>query len=183
MSYILGISCFYHDSAIAIIMVGEILFAAQEERYSRQKHDPTFPIRSIKKSLEYLSIDLHDIKSIVFYDKPFLKFERLLETYLATIPWGFNSFRMSIPIWLREKLFLKDLLIKNLKKIDKNYKGKNIFFTEHHFSHAASAFYPSPFKKAVILVIDGVGEWATSSISIGENNNIKILKELHFLIQ
>ena len=180
MSYILGISCFYHDSAITIIKNGEIKFAAQEERYTRIKHDSSFPINAIKKSLDYLDINLSDIKSIVFYDKPFLKFERLLETYIATIPISYNSFRMAIPIWLREKLFLKDLLIKSLRKISKGFKGDNLFFTEHHFSHAASAFYPSPFEESAILVIDGVGEWATTSLSVGRKNKIEILKEINF---
>ena len=180
MTYILGISCFYHDSAISIIKNGEIIFAAQEERYSRKKHDASFPEKAIKKALDYLQINLTDISSIVFYDKPFLKFERLLETYIATVPFGYNSFRMAIPIWLREKLFLKDLLIKSLKKITKDFKGTNLFFTEHHFSHAASAFYPSPYDEAAILVIDGVGEWATTSLSVGKKNKIKILQEINF---
>ncbi len=180
MTKILGISAFYHDSAAALIDNGKIIAAAQEERFSRKKHDASFPINAINYVIEESGFKEEDIKSFVFYDKPFLKFERLIETYIAFAPFGLNSFRMAMPVWLREKLFLKDLLLKELRKKFKEIKSSNIYFSEHHMSHAASAFYPSPFKKAVILSLDGVGEWATSTIGVGNEENIEIKKEIHF---
>jgi len=178
--YILGISAYYHDSAAALIHNGEIISAAQEERFSRKKHDSSFPLGSVNFLLEDANIKLSDIDGIAFYDKPLLKFERLIETYIATSPLGFNSFRMAMPIWLREKLFLKDLIINELKNFDKSFNGEKIYFAEHHLSHAASAFYPSPFEESLILTVDGVGEWATTTLCIGKNEKIDILKEIHF---
>ena len=181
MTSILGISAFYHDSAAALIIDGKIISAAQEERFSRKKHDPRYPHNAIEFVLNDSNLKLSDIDHIVFFEKPFLKFERLLETYLAFAPKGFASFSMSMPIWLREKLFQKKFLFDQLKKHDKNFKDINkIFFSEHHYSHAASAFYPSPFKEAIILTLDGVGEWATTTLAIGKENQIKMLKEIHF---
>ena len=170
MTSILGISAFYHDSAAALIVDGKIIAAAQEERFTRIKHDPSYPSNAIRYVLSEANLKLDQIDYVAFYDKPFLKFERLLETYVANAPKGLNSFRMAMPIWLREKLFLKDLLLRDLKKLDSNFKIEKILFCEHHFSHAASAFYPSPFEEAVVLTIDGVGEWATSSVAIGKGN-------------
>ncbi len=181
MTYILGISAFYHDSAAALIHKGEIIGAVQEERFSRIKHDDSFPKRAIKFLLKENYLNLNDIEVIVFYEKPFLKFERLLETYIAFAPSGFKSFCASIPIWLREKLFQKKLIFDELQKIERNFKNqKKIKFSEHHLSHAASAFYPSPFEKAAILTLDGVGEWATSTISIGQGNTIEMKQEISF---
>lgn len=178
---VLGISAFYHDSAAALIDDGVIIAAAQEERFSRKKHDARFPVNALEYCLKQAGVGLGDIDQVVFYDKPFLKFERLVETYLAFAPRGFKSFRMSIPLWLREKLFLKDLLIKELKKADasKKWNGK-LLFSEHHLSHAASTFFPSPFDEAVVLTMDGVGEWATTSAAIGKGNTLKVFKEIHF---
>jgi len=180
MTYILGISALYHDSAAALLRDGAIVAAAQEERFTRKKHDPGFPENAIDYVLKAAEIDLADVAHVVFYDKPFLKFERLLETYLATAPKGFNSFRKAMPVWLREKLFLKDLLIKQLRTFEKEFAGNRLMFTEHHFSHAASAFYPSPFEDAIVLTLDGVGEWATTTVAIGRGRDLKIVKELHF---
>ena len=181
MTYILGISAFYHDSSAALLKDGEIISAVQEERFTRIKHDSSFPSESIKYILDDSSIKLGDIEAIVFYEKPFLKFERLLETYIAFAPKGFKSFSASMPVWLREKLFQKDLILKELKNIDQSFTNlKKIKFSEHHASHAASAYYPSPFNEAMILTLDGVGEWATSTIGIGKKNKFEILKELHF---
>ena len=180
MRYILGISAFYHDSAAALLSDGEIIFAIQEERFSRIKHDASFPVNSILYILNKANISILDIDDIVFYDKPFLKFERLLETYLANIPSGFKSFKVAMPIWLREKLFLKIMLKKEFKKIDKNFDSTKLNFSEHHFSHASSAFYPSPFDNAIVLTLDGVGEWATSTVAIGNQNQLTIVKEIHF---
>ena len=177
---LLGISAFYHDSAAAIIINGKIIAAAQEERFTRVKHDSSYPSRSINYVLSEANINLDLVDAVIFYDKPLLKFERLLETYIALSPRGFNSFRLAMPLWLREKLFLKDYLLKYLKKIDKNFPNEKIFFSEHHLSHAASAFYASPYEKAVIITLDGVGEWASSSIAIGNKNKIEIKKEIHF---
>jgi carbamoyltransferase len=178
---ILGISAFYHDSAAAVIVDGKITAAAQEERFSRKKHDARFPINAIKYVLEENNIKLSEIDYIVFFEKPFLKFERLLETYLAFAPKGFKSFSMSMPIWLREKLFQKKLIFDELNQIDENFNDiKKIKFSEHHYSHAASAFFPSPFKEAIVLTLDGVGEWATTTVSIGKENNLEIIKEIHF---
>ncbi|PCJ86039.1 MAG: hypothetical protein COA57_06755 [Flavobacteriales bacterium] len=178
---ILGISAFYHDSAAAILQDGKILAAAQEERFTRKKHDPNFPSNAVRYCLEHTGISIDDLDAIVFYDKPLLKFERLLETYYRFSPKGLRSFLMAIPVWLREKLFLKKLIYDELKEIQ-NYDKKKVklLFPEHHLSHAASAFYPSPFDEAAILTLDGVGEWATASICHGKGSKIKILKELHF---
>jgi carbamoyltransferase len=178
---ILGISAFYHDSAAALIDDGDIIAAAQEERFTRAKHDERFPENAISYCLEASEIDISEIDFVAFYDKPFLKFERLLETYVSFAPKGFQSFRMAIPIWLREKLFQKDLLRKEFKKFDPDFDWQNkLLFAEHHQSHAASAFYPSPFEEAVVLTMDGVGEWATTSVAIGSGNNLNVTKELHF---
>ena len=181
MKSILGISAFYHDSAAALLIDGKIIAAAQEERFTRKKHDPSYPYNSIKYVLSEAKLELSQIDQIVFYEKPFLKFERLLETYLAFAPKGFTTFLMSIPVWLREKLFQKKFIFDQLKRNDKKFNDiEKISFSEHHFSHAASAFYPSPYDEAVILTLDGVGEWATSTIAIGKDNKISIIKEIHF---
>ena len=181
MTSILGISAFYHDSAAAMIIDGEIISAAQEERFSRKKHDPSYPFNAVKYVLKNSNLKLSEVDHIVFFEKPFLKFERLLETYLAFAPKGFTSFSMSMPIWLREKLFQKKFLFDNLKQHDENFKDINkINFSEHHFSHAASAFYPSPFDEAIIVTLDGVGEWATTTVAVGKGNKISMLKEIHF---
>ena len=178
---ILGISAFYHDSAASIVINGKIIAAAQEERFSRIKHDASFPFEAIKFCLEFAKIKLKDLNYIVFYEKPFLKFERLLETYLGFAPKGFESFKVSMPIWIKDKLFQKYIIKKNLENFfSSKIKTTKILFTEHHVSHAASAFYPSTFKKSAIIVMDGVGEWATTSIGIGENNKIRMLSEIHF---
>ena len=181
MNSILGISAFYHDSAAALLINGKIIAAAQEERFTRKKHDPSYPFNSINYVLKEANMNLSQIDQIVFYEKPFLKFERLLETYLAFAPKGFRSFLMSMPIWLKEKLFQKKFLFDQLKRNDQSFnKIEKISFSEHHFSHAASAFYPSPFKEAVILTLDGVGEWATSTLALGKENKISIIKEINF---
>ena len=169
MTYILGISAFYHDSAACLLKDGEIIAAAQEERFTRKKHDSSYPFNAIEFVLKYSKIKLSEVNQIVFFEKPFLKFERLLETYVAFAPRGFTSFCKAMPIWLREKLFQKNFLLNRLKEHDANFKSdKNIFFSDHHLSHAASAFYPSPFEEAVILTADGVGEWATTTIAVGK---------------
>jgi carbamoyltransferase len=178
---ILGISAFYHDSAAALVEDGRIAAAAQEERFSRKKHDARFPVHAIRYCLSQGGTDMGGVDHVVFYDKPFLKFERLVETYLAFAPRGFQSFRMAIPLWLREKLFLKDLLKNELGKLNgrHGWNGK-LLFSEHHLSHAASAFFPSPFDEAIILTMDGVGEWATTSAAIGKGKDIEVHKEIHF---
>tara|TARA_Y100001970_G_scaffold283604_1_gene399180 strand:- start:3041 stop:4879 length:1839 start_codon:yes stop_codon:yes gene_type:complete len=180
--YILGISAFYHDSAACIIKNNEIIAAAQEERFTREKHDSGFPFQSIEFCIKAAKIQPEEINNIVFYEKPFLKFERLLETYLAFAPKGFKSFVKSMPIWIKEKLFQKAIIVKNLQNIfGKNIDWKKrLYFSEHHLSHAASAFYPSPFKNAAILSIDGVGEWATTSIAVGKEEKIEMLEEINF---
>ncbi len=176
---ILGISCYYHDSAAALVVDGEIDSAVQEERFTRKKHDSNFPVNSIKYILKKNKIKLNEIDYIVFYEKPFLKFERLLETYLDNIPFGLKSFLKSMPIWAKEKLFQKQNIFKELKNIDENFKDKSkLKFVEHHVSHAASAYYPSPFNDAIIFTADGVGEWATTTIGIGKENKIDLLKEI-----
>ncbi|WP_375579309.1 carbamoyltransferase N-terminal domain-containing protein [Marivirga tractuosa] len=178
---ILGISAFYHDSAAAIVEDGNIIAAAQEERFTRKKHDPSFPTNAVKYCLQECATSLDKLDAIVFYDKPFLKFERLLETYYGFAPKGLKSFITAIPVWLKEKIFLKKLIFDELRKIEAFDKKKvNLLFPEHHLSHAASAFFPSNFKDSAILTIDGVGEWATASICHGKDNNISILKELKF---
>jgi carbamoyltransferase len=180
MTAILGISAFYHDSAAALVVDGEIIAAAQEERFTRNKHDPGYPHNAIDYVLSEGGLTLDQVDYVAFYDKPFLKFERLLETYVAHAPKGFKSFSMAMPVWLREKLFLKDQLFKELKKLDENFAIEKLLFGEHHFSHAASAFYPSPFEEAVVLTLDGVGEWATTTVAIGKGNALDIVKEIHF---
>jgi carbamoyltransferase len=179
---ILGISAFYHDSAAALVVRGEIVAAAQEERFTRRKHDPGFPRHAIEYCLRAAGTDLEGIDYVAFYDKPLLKFERLLETYLAFAPRGFKSFSMAIPVWLREKLFLKDLLLTELGKLgaDKKSLEPRIVFSEHHLSHAASAFFPSPFEEAAVLTMDGVGEWATTSLASGKGSNLEVYREIHF---
>ena len=181
MTSILGISAFYHDSAAALIVDGKIIAAVQEERFSRKKHDSSYPFHSVEYVLKEARLKLSEIDYIVFYEKPFLKFERLLETYVAFAPKGFKSFSASMPLWLKEKLFQKKTLFDELKIHDKRFQDINkIYFSEHHLSHAASAFYPSPFKDAIVLTADGVGEWATTTVAIGENNKLEIVKEIHF---
>ena len=181
MTFILGISAFYHDSAAALIKNGKIIAAAQEERFTRKKHDSGYPENAINFVLNFAKIKLSQVDHIVFYEKPFLKFERLLETYVAFAPRGFSSFSKAMPIWLREKLFQKKLIMDYLKTQDKNFKDENkILFSEHHLSHAASAFYPSPFENAIVLTADGVGEWATTTVAIGKGDKLELKKELHF---
>ena len=178
---ILGLSAFYHDSAAALVVDGQIIAAAQEERFSRKKHDSRFPHQALAYCLSEGGISLSEIDHVAFYDKPFLKFERLLETYLAFAPKGFRSFRMAIPLWLKEKLFQKQLLRDELRSFDPHFDWETkLLFTEHHQSHAASAFFPSPFDEAVILTMDGVGEWATTSVGFGRGNHLEMRKELHF---
>ena len=180
MAKVLGISAYYHDSAAALIIDGEIIAAAQEERFTRKKHDSSFPRFAIEFCLTQADISFSEIDYLAFYDKPFLKFERLLETYIAFAPKGFSSFRKAIPTWLREKLFMKDMLLREIRNVYKDFEEKKLMFSEHHLSHSASAFFPSTFQDAVILTVDGVGEWATASISIGHENSIEIIKEIHF---
>tara|TARA_B100001057_G_scaffold207855_1_gene208520 strand:- start:1188 stop:3026 length:1839 start_codon:yes stop_codon:yes gene_type:complete len=182
MSSILGISAFYHDSAACILINGKIVAAAQEERFTRKKHDSSFPQNAVEFVLEYAKLKLSEVDQIIFFEKPFLKFERLLETYVAFAPKGFLSFSKAVPIWIKEKLFQKNLLQNKLKDHDINYdkKKENLFFSDHHLSHAASAFFPSPFNEAVIITADGVGEWATTTVAIGKSNNLEIKKEIHF---
>ena len=178
---VLGVSAFYHDSAAALIDDGRIVAAAQEERFTRKKHDAGFPAKAIEFCLERAGIGLNEVDFVAFYDKPFLKFERLLETYLAFAPRGFTSFNMAMPMWLREKLFQKDLLRKEFRKFDDEFDWLNkLLFAEHHQSHAASAFFPSPFEEAVVLTMDGVGEWATTSVAAGAGNRLEVTKEIHF---
>jgi carbamoyltransferase len=176
---ILGVSAFYHDSAAALVRDGEIVAAAQEERFTRRKHDAGFPANAIQYCLAAGGVTLRDLDYVVFYDKPFLKFERLLETYLAAAPGGFRSFQAALPIWLREKLFQKDLLRRGLRTLG-GLPPEKLLFTEHHVSHAASAFYPSPFGEALVLTMDGVGEWATTSAAVGRGKNLEVIKEIHF---
>ncbi len=181
MTTILGISAFYHDSAAALLKNGNIIAAAQEERFTRKKHDAGYPFYAVDYVLSEGNVNLTEIDHIVFFEKPFLKFERILETYLAFAPFGFKSFSMSMPIWLREKLFQKKFLLDNLKRHDKKFNDlEKINFSEHHYSHASSAFFPSPFEEAVVLTLDGVGEWATTTVAIGKKNELKMVKEIHF---
>ena len=178
---ILGLSAFYHDSAAALVVDGQVVAAAQEERFTRKKHDSGFPHHAVAYCLAEAGVRLADIDHVAFYDKPFLKFERLLETYLAFAPRGFRSFRMAIPLWLKEKLFQKQLLRDELSAFDPDFDWQSkLLFTEHHQSHAASAFFPSLFEEAVILTMDGVGEWATTSVGFGRGNHLEMRKELHF---
>ena len=181
MNSVLGISAFYHDSAATIIINGKIIAAAQEERFTRKKHDSSYPFHAIEFVLDFAKIKLSEVDEIIFFEKPFLKFERLLETYVAFAPKGFKSFCMSMPIWLKDKLFQKKMLFNELKKHDSKFNDINkIYFSDHHLSHAASAFFPSPFEEAIVLTADGVGEWATTTVAIGKGNNLEIKKEIHF---
>ena len=177
---ILGLSAFYHDSAAALLRDGEIVAAAQEERFSRKKHDARFPHHAVEYCLAEEGIRLDDVDYVVFYDKPFLKFERLLETYLSFAPRGIRSFMMAMPLWIREKLFQKELLRKELSAFGRDFDAERLLFTEHHMSHAASAFFPSPFEEAAVLTMDGVGEWATTSVARGRGNSLEMLREIHF---
>lgn len=179
--FTLGISAYYHNSAAAITSKGKIIAAAEEERFTRIKNDPSFPAQAIRYCLDEAGVDLKDIGCVVFYDKPFLKFERLIETYLSFAPHGLRSFLRAIPVWIREKIFLKDLLHSSLKKVGAyDKKSLKLLFAEHHLSHAASAYYPSPYQEAAIVTMDGIGEWATTTISKGEGAGITMLKEMHF---
>ncbi len=182
MSSILGISAFYHDSAACLLINGKITAAAQEERFTRIKHDSNYPHNAVEFVLNYANLKLSEIDQIIFFEKPFLKFERLLETYVAFAPKGFASFSKAMPIWIKEKLFQKNLLQNKLKNHDVSYdkKKENIYFSDHHLSHAASAFFPSPFNEAVVITADGVGEWATTTVAVGKNNDLEIKKEIHF---
>ena len=181
MTSILGISAFYHDSAASIVIDGKIIAAAQEERFTRIKHDSNYPYNAVEFVLKYANLKLSNVDHIVFFEKPFLKFERLLETYVAFAPKGFSQFTKAMPLWLRDKLFQKKQLINFLKIHDNNFKDENkLFFSEHHLSHAASAFYPSPFNEAIVLTADGVGEWATTTVAIGKGKELQIKKEIHF---
>ena len=181
MKIILGISAFYHDSAATILIDGKIIAAAQEERFTRKKHDSDYPFNAIEFVLNYADIRLSEVDQIIFFEKPFLKFERLLETYVAFAPKGFKSFCKAMPIWLKEKLFQKKIIYNELKRHDKNFKDENrIYFSDHHLSHAASAFFPSPFEEAIVLTADGVGEWATTTVAIGKQHTLEIKKEIHF---
>ena len=180
--YILGISAFYHDSAACLIYDGTVIAAAQEERFTRKKHDAAFPHFAIRYCLEEAGISANEVVNIVFYEKPFVKFERLIETYLAFAPRGFRGFSASMPVWIKEKLFQKSILTKELSATlggEINWRER-LLFSEHHLSHAASAFYPSPFENAVVLTLDGVGEWTTTSVAIGQGKKLKIVKEIHF---
>ncbi|MDA9605662.1 carbamoyltransferase [Candidatus Pelagibacter sp.] len=180
--YILGISAFYHDSAACLIKDGEIIAAVQEERFSRKKHDASFPHFAIRYCLKEAKISPNEINNIVFYEKPFVKFERLLETYLAFAPKGFSSFSKAIPVWIKDKLFQKSILIKEINTTLGNGVNwrERLLFSEHHLSHAASAFYPSPFESAAVLTMDGVGEWTTTSLALGNGNSLKVVKEIKF---
>ncbi len=178
---ILGVSAYYHDAAAALVRDGEIVAAAQEERFTRKKHDCGFPRHAIAYCLDEARLSGSELDAVVFYDKPFLKFERILETYFAFAPRGFRSFAKGLPVWIKEKLFQKDMLLKELRQIDPEADWRSkLLFSEHHLSHAASAFYPSPFERAAILTMDGVGEWATTSLAVGNGKEIRILKEIHF---
>ena len=180
-SRILGISAFYHDSAAALVVDGRIVAAAQEERFTRKKHDPRFPMLSVRYCLDQAGIKASDLDHVVFYEKPFIKFERLLETYLAFAPSGYQSFRLAVPLWLKEKLFQKRLLRQSLQEIDPDIDWESrLLFTDHHQSHAASAFFASPFEEAAVLTLDGVGEWTTTSSGIGNGNRLDITREINF---
>ena len=181
MKTILGISAFYHDSAATILVDGKIIAAAQEERFTRKKHDSNYPYNAIEFVLDFAKVKLSEVDQIIFFEKPFLKFERLLETYVAFAPRGFKSFCMAMPVWLKDKLFQKKMIFNELKRHDNNFNDiKKIYFSDHHLSHAASAFFPSPFEEAIVLTADGVGEWATTTVAIGKGNNLEIKKEIHF---
>lgn len=178
---VLGLSAFYHDSAAALLEGGRIAAAAQEERFTRKKHDSSFPEEAVSYCLDQAGVTLGDVDLVAFYDKPFLKFERLLETYLTFAPHGFQSFQMAMPVWLREKLFQKGMLRRRCQQYDPEFDWRTkLVFAEHHQSHAASAFYPSPFEEALVLTMDGVGEWATTSVALGRGNDLSVIKEIHF---
>jgi carbamoyltransferase len=179
---ILGISAFYHDSAAALVEDGYIVAAAQEERFTRKKHDPAFPENAIRFCLDKAKIDMDSVDHVVFFEKPLVKFERLVETYLANVPAGFQSFRMAVPLWIKEKLFQKSGLVKSLKQFSatEQFDAKRLLFADHHQSHAASAFFPSPFEEAVVLTMDGVGEWTTTSLSVGRGNTVELKREIKF---
>lgn len=180
MTKIIGISSYFHDSAVALIIDGKVVYAAQEERFTRIKHDFNFPLKSLKNLLEFNKLKIEDIDYFVFFEKPFLKFERLIETYLALAPKGIIQFLKAMPIWLNQKLFMKKIIEREINKISKNFDIKKLFFSEHHLSHAASCFYPSPFDKSVVFTADGVGEWTTTSVAIGNKNKLEIIKEIYF---
>ncbi len=177
---IIGISAFFHDSAVALIEDGKVIYASQEERFTRKKNDSSFPDNALKDLFAFNRIKLREIDYIVFFEKPFLKFERLIETYLTFAPKGLKQFLFSMPIWLKDKLFMKNQILNKLKVFDQNFNESKLFFSEHHLSHAASAFFPSPYRSALILTADGVGEWATTTVAIGKNNSIEIKKEINF---
>jgi carbamoyltransferase len=178
---ILGISAYYHDSAAAVVVDGKVVSAAQEERFTRKKHDSSFPVNAIKSCLDIAGISPGQIDQVAFYDKPFLKFERLLETYLAFAPRGFGSFREALPVWVKDKLFQRTTILKALKELDGGADwGAKLLFSEHHLSHAASAFYPSPFQRAAVLTMDGVGEWTTTSLALGDGRALKVMREIQF---
>src|SRR5688572_30410846 len=178
---ILGISAYYHDSAAALVVDGKVVAAAQEERFTRKKHDSNFPHHAIKACLEIAGLTPAQLDHVAFYDKPFLKFERLLETYLAFTPRGFTSFRQALPVWVKDKLFQRNTLLKELKTLDRDADWEaKLLFSEHHLSHAASAFYPSPFQRAAVLTMDGVGEWTTTSLALGDGRALKVMREIHF---
>ncbi|MCU0412186.1 MAG: hypothetical protein MUF82_06610, partial [Bacteroidetes bacterium] len=165
---ILGISCFYHDAAAALLLDGKVVAAAQEERFTRKRHDPDFPINAIRYALSHANLKASDLDYVVFYDKPFVKFERILQTYFATFPLGYRSFLKALPVWLKEKMWIRQTIMKDL-----DYDGE-ILFTDHHVSHAASAFLPSPYEEAAILTLDGVGEWDTATIGVGRGTDIQL---------
>ena len=177
---IIGISAFYHDSAAALVVDGKIVAAAQEERFTRKKHDASFPMNAVAYCLQEGKCTLGELDAVAFYDKPFIKFERLLETYLAFAPRGFKSFGMAIPTWLREKLFQKSLLRSKLREVSDDFDEEKLLFSEHHLAHAASAFFPSPFTEAAVLTLDGVGEWTTTSLAVGSGSDLRIHQEIHF---
>ena len=178
---ILGISAYYHDAAAALLRDGQVMAAAQEERFTRRKHDAAFPHHAIRACLESTGTRIEEVDFVAFYDKPFLKFERLLETYLAFAPRGFSSFKSALPVWVKDKLFQKNTIIKELKTLNKKMNwGEKLLFSEHHLSHAASAYYPSPFQSAAVLTMDGVGEWTTTSLALGKGRDLKVTKEIHF---
>ena len=178
---VLGISAYYHDSAAALLRDGHVLAAAQEERFTRKKHDSEFPHNAIGSCLESSGTRPSELDVVAFYDKPFLKFERLLETYLAFAPRGFTSFRKALPVWVKDKLFQRTAILKELKKLDPEIDwDAKLIFSEHHLSHAASAFYPSPFERAAVLTMDGVGEWTTTSLALGAGRKLDVTREIHF---
>src|SRR2546423_4557078 len=178
---ILGISAYYHDSAAALLVDGRIAAAAQEERFTRKKHDARFPHRAIRACLDSARVRIDELDAVAFYDKPFLKFERLLETYLAFAPKGFQSFRTALPVWVKDKLFQKSEIVKELRELEGTVRWENkLLFSEHHLSHAASAYYPSPFSRAAVLTMDGVGEWTTTSLAVGDGRALKVMREIHF---